>query len=85
MGGKDSQSWARDVRSRTYEVSVLAGWEVLVKGADIAMSVSWAALTVSAALAIWGVSCCVGGLVGGQIVSPREGGGRGAIPSDAVW
>jgi hypothetical protein len=35
-------------------VRIAQGWEVVVKGADIAMSVSWAALIVSAALAIWG-------------------------------
>jgi hypothetical protein len=30
------------------------GWEVQVGGTGIAMSVSWAALVVSAALAVWG-------------------------------
>jgi hypothetical protein len=30
------------------------GWEVHVGGTGIAMSVSWAALVVSAALAVWG-------------------------------
>ena len=35
-------------------VRIAQGWGVVVNGADIAMSVSWAALVVSAALAIWG-------------------------------
>lgn len=30
------------------------GWEVQIGGGSVAMSVSWAALVVSAALAVWG-------------------------------
>jgi hypothetical protein len=30
------------------------GWEVQIGGGNVAMSVSWAALVVSAALAVWG-------------------------------
>ena len=33
---------------------LVQGWEVQVAGTGIAMSVSWAALIVSAALAVWG-------------------------------
>jgi hypothetical protein len=33
---------------------LVQGWDVQVGGMDIAMSVSWAALVVSAALAVWG-------------------------------
>jgi hypothetical protein len=33
---------------------LVQGWDVQVGGMGIAMSVSWAALVVSAALAVWG-------------------------------
>jgi hypothetical protein len=33
---------------------LVQGWDVQVGGMGVAMSVSWAALVVSAALAIWG-------------------------------
>jgi hypothetical protein len=33
---------------------IVQGWEVQVGGTGIAMSISWAALVVSAALAVWG-------------------------------
>jgi hypothetical protein len=35
-------------------VRLMQGWEVQVGGTGIAMSVSWAALIVSAVLAVWG-------------------------------
>ena len=35
-------------------VRIAQGWEVVVKGADVALSVSWVALIVSAGFGIWG-------------------------------
>jgi hypothetical protein len=35
---------------------IVQGWDVHVGGMGIAMTVSWAALVVSAALAVWGAT-----------------------------
>jgi hypothetical protein len=35
-------------------VRLVQGWDVQIGGMEIAMSVSWIALIVSAALAVWG-------------------------------
>jgi uncharacterized membrane protein len=36
-------------------IRIVQGWEVQINGMDVAMSVSWIALAVSAVLAIWGL------------------------------